>query len=79
MERSELSSLADGKDEFIVVDAAIGWRIPNRLGIVSLEVRNLFDEEFKYQDDSFREFSDNPSIGPYIPNRTILGRFILRF
>ena len=69
----------EGKDDFFIVDAAIGWRIPNRLGIVSLEVRNLFDEEFKYQDDSFREFRDEPSIGPYIPDRTILGRLTLSF
>ncbi|MHC4432729.1 MAG: TonB-dependent receptor domain-containing protein, partial [Planctomycetota bacterium] len=79
VERSELSSLAGGTDDFIVVDAAIGWRIPNRLGIVSLEVRNLFDEEFNYQDDSFREFSDDPSTGPFIPERTVLGRLILSF
>ena len=79
VERSELSLLAEGTDDFFVVDGAIGWRIPNRLGIVSLEVRNLFDAEFKFQDDSFREFSDEPSIGPYIPDRTILGRFTLNF
>jgi outer membrane receptor protein involved in Fe transport len=79
VKRSEMSSLADGKDDFFVVDAAVGWRIPNRLGIVSLEVRNLFDEKFEYQDDSFREFSDEPSTGPFIPDLTVLGRLTLNF
>jgi len=73
------STGAEGSDQFVVVDAAIGWRLPKRLGIVSLEVRNLFDKEFEYQDDSFREFQNAPSIGPYIPDRTILGRITLNF
>ncbi len=70
---------ADGTDSFFTVDAAIGWRLPNRLGIVSLEGRNLFDNEFKFQDDGFREFRDEPSTGPYIPDRTIIGRVTLNF
>ncbi len=69
----------EGSDDFVVVDAAIGWRFPNRIGVASLEVTNLLDEEFQYQDDSFREFRDEPSIGPYIPDRTIIGRVTLNF
>jgi hypothetical protein len=46
---------------------------------VSLEVRNLFDNGFHYQDDSFREFRDEPSIGPYIPERQIRFRVTLNF
>ncbi len=76
---SNTLGLADGSDSFFVVDAAIGYRFPNRRGIASLSVQNLFDEEFKYQDDSFREFDDAPSIGPYIPDRTILFRITLNF
>ena len=49
----------DGSDDFFVVDAAIGYRLPKRFGIVSLSVSNLFDNKFKYQDDSFREFQDS--------------------
>jgi outer membrane receptor protein involved in Fe transport len=37
-----------------VVDAALGYRLPKRLGIISLGVRNLLDKEFRFQDDSFR-------------------------
>ncbi len=76
---SNTLGLADGSDSFVVVDAAIGYRLPNRLGIVSLSAQNLLDVEFRYQDDSFREFEDEPSIGPYIPERTILGQITLNF
>jgi outer membrane receptor protein involved in Fe transport len=68
-----------GHDSFVVVDVGIGYRFPKRLGIASLQVNNLFDEGFRFQDDSFREFSDEPTIGPYIPERTILGRVTLNF
>jgi outer membrane receptor protein involved in Fe transport len=39
-----------GSDQFWVVDASIGYRLPKRLGFVKLEARNLLDESFKYQD-----------------------------
>ena len=37
-----------GSEDFITVDAALGWRLPNRVGIVSLEARNLLDEDFNF-------------------------------
>jgi tetratricopeptide (TPR) repeat protein len=70
---------SDGSDDFFVVDTAIGYRLPKRFGIVSLSVSNLFDQKFNYLDDSFREFGDAPSVGPYIPERLILGRITLNF
>ena len=79
MNRYQVSLLPEGSDSFITVDAAIGYRLPNRRGIFSLQVTNLFDEEFKYQDDNFREFRDEPSSGPYIPDRAILARVSLQF
>ena len=56
--RQEIAGLSevpgDGRDDFVVVDAALGYRLPKRLGIMSLGVRDLLDEEFRFQDDSFR-------------------------
>ena len=46
---------------------------------MSLEVNNLLDEEFEYQDDSFREFKDEPSTGPYTPDLQIVGRVTLNW
>ncbi|OYW63210.1 MAG: hypothetical protein B7Y26_13710 [Hydrogenophilales bacterium 16-64-46] len=68
-----------GDDDFVVVDASIGYRFPQRRGMLSLVVKNLFDTEFQYQDDSYREFRDEPSTGPYFPERTVMGRFTLSF
>ena len=62
-----------------MVDAAIGFRLPKRWGIVSLQVLNLFDKGFNYQDDSFREFSNEPTVGPYFPDRSVLGRITINF
>jgi hypothetical protein len=75
----DLSGLPEGSDDFVVVDAAIGYRLPRRFGIVSLSVSNLFDQGFHYQDDSYREFQDQPSIGPYFPERLIFGRITLNW
>lgn len=77
--RSEFSSLADGDDNFTVVDLGLGYRFNNRTGIATLSVQNLFDQDFNYQDDSFRSFQDEPASGPYIPDRTIMGRITLNF
>jgi len=49
------------------------------MGTVSIGVKNLFDQDFYYQDDSYREFRDEPSTGPYFPERTILGQLTLSF
>ena len=35
-------------------------------------LNNIFDKSFDYQDDSFRESQDSPSIGPYIPERQVM-------
>ena len=42
------------KDEFWIVDARVGYRLPQRLGRIDIELRNLADKEFKYHDASFR-------------------------
>ena len=79
VERSESSNFPDGTDSFVVVDAAVGYQLPNRAGVVSLQVQNLFDTKFKYQDDSFREFSDEPSVSPYIPALQFRAQVTLNF
>ncbi len=61
-----------GDDQFWVVDASIGYRLPKRMGLITLEARNLFDEEFQYQDTDPR----NPRVAP---ERLILGKVTLAF
>ncbi len=44
--RSTFATAASGEDDFFVLDAAIGYRLPRRRGIISLEGANLLDEHF---------------------------------
>ena len=76
---AELFGFSDGRTDFFVVDASVGWRFPKRLGLATLTVNNLFNEKFRYQDDSFREFRDEPSASPYVPERHVVGRLTLYF
>jgi outer membrane receptor protein involved in Fe transport len=77
--RSEFSTQGQGDDQFFLVDVALGYRLPKRAGVLSLGINNLFDQAFNYQDDSYRQFRDEPAIGPYFPERTIIGRITLNF
>jgi Flp pilus assembly protein TadD len=61
-----------GEDEFWVVDASIGFRLPNRRGVVSVNVDNLLDEDFRFQDID----PQNPSI---MPERMGYVRFTVAF
>jgi hypothetical protein len=79
VDRSVNATQASGDDQFVVVDASVGYRFAKRRGIASLAVKNLFDTEFRYQDDSYREFRGEPSIGPYFPDRTVMARVALSF
>src|SRR5918999_4266062 len=77
VELDPASTFKTDSDDFVVVDAALGYRFPKRWGILSLEARNLLDESFLYQDDNFRT-SDirNPF---FIPDRVIFARITLSF
>ena len=65
-------SLVRGESQFWVFDAAVDYRLPNRLGTLELGVRNLFDETFRFQDTD----PENPQI---FPEQFVLLRFTLSF
>jgi outer membrane receptor protein involved in Fe transport len=60
------------EDTFTVVDASLGYRLPKRRGVLSLNVANLFDEDFRFQDID----PANPS---FMPERTAYVRFTFAF
>ncbi|WP_051300120.1 tetratricopeptide repeat protein [Methylobacter luteus] len=65
---------------FFLLDAAIGYRLPKRLGIVSLEGKNLLNKKYRFEDMSRFENSNiffNAS--EFIPQRAIFGRIVLNF
>jgi ferric-dicitrate binding protein FerR (iron transport regulator) len=67
------------KEDFTVVDLAVGYRFPRRLGTLSVEVKNLFKRDFLYQDNSFvtaDQFNYSPR---YIPDRSAFVKVMLNF
>jgi lipoprotein NlpI len=64
--------VVEDSDQFWVADAAIGYRLPKRYGILSIEAKNLFDEGFRFQDT-------NPSNPEIIPERSVLAKITLSF
>lgn len=68
-----------GSDDFTIVDVAVGYKLPKYGAKVSLGVSNLFDEEFLYQDNSYREFSSDAVTGPYFPETMVMGQVSLSF
>jgi hypothetical protein len=76
-ERREGAFSPDGTDEFVLFDSAVGYRLPKRRGIISIEGRNLTDESFDFQDDRFR--SSRASVPIFIPERTVLVRGTFNF
>jgi len=40
----------DGHDDFWVADLRLGYRLPSRHGMLLLDLRNIFDEQFRFQE-----------------------------
>ncbi len=66
-----------GIDSFFLLDANIGYRLPKRKGTLSLEGRNLLNEDFFYRNIGFNQ---SEAISPrFIPERTFFIRMVLNF
>jgi outer membrane receptor for ferrienterochelin and colicin len=65
-------------ENFTVVDVGLGYRLPKRWGILSLETRNVFDKQFRFQDYGFQA-GDQTTNPRFIPERTIFGRLVINF
>jgi tetratricopeptide (TPR) repeat protein len=63
-----------GNDSFWSIDAGINYRLPKRLGFITLGVANLADRKFKYFDTDYGRGNVNPR---FIPGRVIFGRLTL--
>jgi tetratricopeptide (TPR) repeat protein len=67
----ETSALTQpGSDDFWVADAAVGYRLPKRYGLLTLEIKNLLNEKFRFQDT-------DPGTPEIIPERMVLFRLSL--
>ncbi len=59
-------------DHFWLLDASIGYRLPKRLGLITIDAKNLLNEKFKYQEI-------DPANFLLYPESLIFTRFTLAF
>jgi hypothetical protein len=52
--------VVDGDDEFVLVDAAINYRLPKRYGFITVGANNLFDEDFNLSESDLNNASIQP-------------------
>lgn len=50
----------EDEDSFWTFDTSVRFKLPNRIGVISLEFRNLFDEEFQYRDFNYLTTQPRP-------------------
>ncbi|WP_394752319.1 tetratricopeptide repeat protein [Crenothrix sp.] len=78
--QNELTNLPNSYFEFVVFDAGLGYRLPKRKGILSLEIKNLFNNRVNYKNitrfTSADIFNNNLE---FFNDRTILGRITINF
>lgn len=80
LESNGNGAAGDFDEDFSVVDVALRKTLLNRLGkslTFSLEVNNLLDESFVYQNQDFLDSST--SISPYAEGRVALGKMTILF
>ncbi|MEI7869712.1 MAG: TonB-dependent receptor [Candidatus Methylumidiphilus sp.] len=65
------------QEDFALVDTSIGYRMPKRLGIIQFDIRNLFDQSFRYQSNYSRTLVKEQV--PFFPDRAFYGRVTLSF
>ena len=74
--------IGEDHDEFALLDATIGYRLPKRYGILSFSIKNLFDTEFKYEGLGSRtpQSETGAQEAPrFLPELTMLGQISLAF
>ena len=64
-------------EDFVTVDLDLGYLLPQRLGAINIGVRNLFDQEFSFQDDNYRTSTYRAPV--YIPARSAFVKLSLVF
>lgn len=70
-ERNQFGARQNQSDSFQVFDLSFGTRLPKRRGIISVELKNVFDDKFRYRDTTFEGF---PRVPQYAPRRALFAR-----
>jgi Flp pilus assembly protein TadD len=66
------SGLSTGASDFWTADLSAGYRLPRRWGQAAVDIRNLFDRQFKFQDA-------NPMDPTIVPKRQVFARLSVTF
>jgi len=66
-------------DPFFNVDVTLKYKLPNRVGEVSLGVKNLFDEQFNLEDRNIQNNDNIPRAQRFYGERIILAKVSLNF
>ncbi|MEJ2426215.1 MAG: FecR domain-containing protein [Candidatus Thiodiazotropha sp.] len=72
----------DGEDNGFITDLALSYRFQNRYGSASLGVKNLFDQDLKFEDRSSYDTDDPSTTGSpslFTAERTVYGTLSLSF
>ncbi len=78
LDPQSLAAAPTQSEDFTLVDVGLGYRLPKRWGILSLEASNVFDKQFRFQDYAFQA-GDQTTNPRFIPERTIFGRLVINF
>jgi outer membrane receptor for ferric coprogen and ferric-rhodotorulic acid len=65
-------AIVPGRGDFWVVDGSAGYRFGNQRGTLAIDVRNLFDDRFQFQEG-------NPAHSTIARKRLVLGRVTVAF
>ncbi len=77
VQATSLSATTELKDDFWLTDLEIGYRLPRRLGVASLDVRNLLDRDFHYEGVDFQTGIARQS--PIQPERSVFLNLTVAF
>lgn len=64
-------------DRFWTFDTILGYRFPKRYGKIELSAKNLFNENYQYEDINFT--TGLPTISTFLPERTVSLQLIIDF
>ncbi len=67
----------EGGNDFFILDTTVGYRLPKRRGIISIEGRNLLDQNFVYRSYNFQV--NEYRVSRYMPTRTFMVQVTLNF
>lgn len=77
VDASNLAAPFRGTDDGLILDAIIGFRLPEKRGVLSFQIQNITDERISFQDEV--SFTDRAVTQSIARERTFMGMFSVVF